>query len=137
MIRVMSPADNQPSFTHMASKTRLLPLFAIALLAMPMFSRGDVSEERGMSKRFIGKLNPTPGHTNECEFSIEIEPMTFKVNSLQNRYKVVRIRVENRMKEAIKLSGEEDSIEVEVAGGSAIRGVFNLQAQDGPLWDSL
>jgi hypothetical protein len=63
--------------------------------------------------------------------------VSFKLNSLKAKYKVVRIRVENRMSEPIKLSGDQDAIELEMDGGTVVRGTFNLRGQDGSLWDSL
>ena len=118
-------------------KSQFYALSTIALLLALMSSRGEVSGEKGRSSRFIGMLDPASSSMNQCEFSVEIERVSFKLNSLKDKYKVVRIRVENRMTAPIKLSGDQDAIELEMGSGTVVRGTFNLRGQDGPMWDSL
>lgn len=118
-------------------KSKFYALSTIALLSVLMSVRGEMSGESGRSSRFVGKLDPAASYTNQCEFSVELERVMFKLNSLKDKYKVIRIRVENRMSGPIKLSGDEDAIELELGDGKVVRGTFNLQGQDGSLWDSL
>ena len=118
-------------------KSKFYALSAIAFLAALMPVRGEMSGESGRSSRFVGKLDPAASYTNQCELSVEIEPVLFKLNSLKDKYKVIRIRVENRMSEPIKLSADKDAIELEMGGGNVVRGTLNLPGQDGSLWDSL
>ena len=118
-------------------KTKFYALSMIALLLVLMSARGEVSGERGRSSRFVGKLDPAASASNQCEFSVEIERVSFKLNSLKDKYKVLRIRVENRMSAPIKLSGDQDAIELEMNSGTVVRGTFNLRGRDGSLWDSL
>jgi hypothetical protein len=118
-------------------KSKFYVLSTIALFSALLSVRGEMSGESGRSSRFVGKLDPAASFTNQCEFSVEIERVMFKLNSLKDKYKLVRIRVENRMSGPIKLSGAEDGIELEMGDGNVVRGTFNLQGQDGSLWDSL
>lgn len=118
-------------------KSQFYALSTIAFLLALMSARGEVSGEKGRSSRFVGKLDPAASSMNQCEFSVEIERVSFKLNSLKDKYKVVRIRVENRMTAPIRLSGDQDAIELEMGNGTVVRGTFNLRGQDGSLWDSL
>lgn len=118
-------------------KSQFYALSTIALLLALMSARGEVSGESGRSSRFVGKLDPAASSMNQCEFSVEIERVSFKLNSLRDKYKVVRIRVKNRMSAPMKLSGDQDAIELEMDSGTVVRGTFNLRRQDGSLWDSL
>jgi hypothetical protein len=118
-------------------KSKILAFSAVALFSTVLSLRGDAGRQVGLTEKYVGQLNPNAGRTEQCEFSVEIERVTFRLNSLKNKYKVVRIRAENRMLESIKLSRDEDEIELELEGGEVVSGTFNLQKQDGPLWDEL
>lgn len=118
-------------------RSQFYALSTIAFLLALTPARGEMSGERGRSSKFVGNLDPAASFTNQCEFSVEIERVIFKLNSLKDKYKVVRIRVENRMSEVITLSGDQDAIELVIDGGIVVRGTFNLRGQDSSLWDSL
>jgi hypothetical protein len=118
-------------------KSQFYALSMIILLLALMSTRGELSGEKGRSKRFIGMLDPAASSMNQCEFSVDIERVSFKLNSLKDKYKVICIRVENRMSAPIKLSGDQDAIELEMGSGTVVHGTFNLRGQDGSLWDSL
>lgn len=118
-------------------KSRMFLLTGMALLAWLPLLRGDEGHESGQSIKMSGRLDPTASFAEQCDFSTEIEPVTFKLTSFKDKYKVVRIRVENRKGETIKLSAEKDGIELVLADGKVVKGTFNLKAQDGPVWDSL
>jgi hypothetical protein len=109
---------------------------AILLLLTLITVRSEMSGESGRTKTFIGKLDFADKSSNQCEFSVEIERVTFKLNAVNNKYKVIRIRVENRAAEVIRLSGDDDLIEVETADGKVVRGTFDLRRQDAAVWDS-
>ncbi len=109
----------------------------LALLAAIQLAHSDEAGEAGRSVQFRGELEPGASYTNRCEFSTEIEPLSFQLNTFKNQYKVVRLRVANYRSEAIKLSSEKDSIEMELKDGSVVGGMFNLQAQDAAMWDAL
>jgi hypothetical protein len=61
----------------------------------------------------------------------------FKLTWFKAKYKVVRLRVENRKGETIKTSVQKDVIELVLADGKLVEGTFNLKAHDGPVWGSL
>lgn len=118
-------------------KSRMFLLTGTALLACLPLLRGDEGHESGQSIKMSGRLDPTASFAEQCDFSTEIEPVTFKLTSFKARYKVVRIRVENRKGETIKMSAEKDAIELVLPDGKVVKGTFNLRAQNGPVWDSL
>ena len=109
----------------------------LVLLAWLPVLRADGGHEPGQSVKMTGRLDPTASFSDQCEFSTEIEPVSFKLTSFKNKYKVVRIRIENRKVQSIKLSPENDVIELVLADNSIMKGTLNLKAQDGLIWDSL
>jgi len=117
--------------------TRLAKWIGMMLLAVLLPARGEIGSEGGRSMYFRGRLDPGAAPNEPCVLDIEIEEIMFKLNSFKDKYKVVRIRVENGRKELLKLSAEKDAIELELSDGKTVRGTFNLQAQDGPIWDTL
>ena len=110
---------------------------AIILLTGRGFLHGDQGYEPGQSIKLIGRLGAADQFDDQCDFSTEIEPTTFKLTAFKDKYKVVRIRAGNRRAKSIKLSPEKDSIELIQADGKSVKGTFNLKAQDGKTWDSL
>ncbi len=118
-------------------KSRMFLLTGMAVLAWLPLLHGDEGHEFGQSIKMSGRLDPTARFAEQCDFSTEIEPVMFKLTSFKAKYKVVRIRVENRKSETVKMSAEKDSIELVLADGKLVKGTFNLKAQAGPVWDAL
>ena len=118
-------------------RTRFFMVGLLAMLVAAQPAHSDEAGEPGRSVQFKGELDAGASYTNRCEFSTEIEPLTFQLNSFKNKYKVVRIRVANHRSEAIKLSYEKDAIELELTNGSAVPGTFNLRDRDAAVWDAL
>jgi hypothetical protein len=110
---------------------------SMALFAGWLSLSADEAHERGQSIKFSGTIEPTADFSERCDFSTEIEPVTFQLTSFRTDYKVVRIRVANRKSEAIALSAEKDGIQLVLRDGSRVKGTFNLREHDGPVWDSL
>ena len=120
-----------------AVKPLFLSCIGALWLAALLPASAEVSGERGRSMYFRGQLEPNSSLTNRCEFSVELEPVTFELNAFRDKYKVVRIRVENWRKDKVKLSLEQDTIELQSAQGQVVQGTFNLRAWDPVAWDSL
>src|SRR6267142_769363 len=49
-----------------------------------------------------------------CHFMIELEPILFQINSVQNKYRVIRINIKNDSQVALKLSLDKDVVQVRV-----------------------
>jgi hypothetical protein len=118
-------------------KSRAYAWLGVFLLTALLPARGELSGEGGRAIRLLGKLDPSAAYTNQCEFSVELEPTTFALTAFKDKWKVVRIKVENLTKEPIKLSANEDSIDLESHDGGIVHGTFDLRAADAPAWDGL
>jgi hypothetical protein len=68
-------------------------------------------------------------------FSTELEKVLFRLNSVQNTYKVVRIRIDNRSKEALHLSRQKDTFEFYV-DDRVIPGIIDFSTFDPTVWDA-
>ena len=73
---------------------------------------------------------------SDCHFLVELEPILFQIDSVQNKYRAIRINIKNNSQSPLKLSLEKDSVQVRV-GSRVIRGSLNLADSDQPWWDGL
>lgn len=115
----------------------LLVIVGFVISFIPGISHCDVSRERGSLAEYAGSLRFGTDSSDRCDFSVSIERVIFLLTVFENKYKVIRIRVENRSANSIQLSSENDSIVLKTLKGEEVRGLFKLQEQDAPLWDSL
>lgn len=70
-------------------------------------------------------------------FSVALERMLFTLNSLENKYKVVRIQIENASKSPLPLSVEKDEMEIVLENGKTVTGILNIRKHDPELWNGL
>jgi len=68
------------------------------------------------------------------DFSSEINPILFLVNSMHGRYKVVEIKIKNWSKKKLSLSKESDKVAFD---SNRIEGILDLAKHDPTLWDSM
>lgn len=90
---------------------------------------------KGKTDRYIGEISIDGNLPGACIFSTEIEKVLFRLNSVQNTYKVVRIKIVNFSKIPLLLSAEKDKI-VLVYAHRNISGILNLVNHDPTLWDT-
>jgi hypothetical protein len=75
-------------------------------------------------------------------FKVELEPILFRLVSLQNKYKVIRVNVVNRSKKPLQLSLQDDRFQIRLgAPGSpnakVVNAVFDISRTDPDWWKSL
>lgn len=75
----------------------------------------------------------TPG---DCHFLVELEPILFQIESIQNKYRVIRINIRNDSQSPLRLSLEKDAVQVRV-DSRVIQGSLNLADSDQAWWDKL
>jgi hypothetical protein len=109
---------------------------ALLLITIPI--RAEMSGDDGARVlRLSGRLDEPATGPDECLFSTEFDPTMFKINSFKNKYKIVRIKVENRRAMPIRLSSMNDTVALELAGKKVVRGILTLQEADAATWDTL
>jgi hypothetical protein len=91
---------------------------------------------KGKTDRYKGQILLGQNWDEDCQFSIEIEKVMFHLNSVQNKYKVVRIKINNYSKKALHLSKEKDKIELHLPGNRSIPGILDLSNHDPTFWDT-
>jgi|SRR5262245_50755782 len=72
----------------------------------------------------------------DCHFLIEIEPILFQINSVQNKYRVIRINIRNESQVPFKLSVDKDSVQVR-SGSRTVKGSLSVASSDQSWWDGL
>lgn len=68
--------------------------------------------------------------------SIELEPILFPITSVQNRYRVIRVRIRNESSAVLRLSLAKDAIQVRV-GSRLVNGSFSVSDAEQAWWDGL
>jgi len=121
----------------MKSAKLLCSSLLVSLLLMEQPTSGSVSPEAGQPRRYVGGLNLGDAREERCEFAIEVDKIAFVLNSLENKYRLIRVRVDNFSKTPILLSPDKDSFELKVEENISVKGVLNLRKADPQLWDSL
>jgi hypothetical protein len=113
---------------------------AVAVVVLSMVlegpaTRGEMSGDRG---RPIVMQGTVPGENGQdrCRFSIEIERVSFLLNTVQSRYKLARLRFENNGTTPVALSVDRDRVEAEMGSGPPVPAVLNLQSGDSAFWDA-
>lgn len=106
-----------------------------ALLIVVGVALGDISGERGRPIVMQGVLREDGA--DRLRLSVEIERIGFVLNSVQGRYRLARVRVENLSASPMALSVDRDRLEAEPAGGAPVSAVLNLQGADSAFWDGL
>jgi hypothetical protein len=76
------------------------------------------------------------GNAGRISFSVELEPILFQLNTVQNRYRLVRIRIVNDSSAHLTLSGQDDKV-VLVSDSGEADAILNLGRRDAALWDGL
>lgn len=72
----------------------------------------------------------------DCDFRVELDPVLFQIQSVQNKYRVIRIKIQNYSESPLRLSLENDSVQVRV-GSHEIQGSLNVANSDQEWWDRL
>ena len=70
-------------------------------------------------------------------FDAELEPLLFRLATVRDKYRVVRIRILNTGTRPLVLSAGGDAVEVRFRSGSKVTGLLDLGARDAAVWDGL
>jgi hypothetical protein len=75
-------------------------------------------------------------------FKVEFEPILFRLVSVQNKYKVIRVNIVNRSKKPLQLSLQDDRIQIRVGppgspNAKVVNAVFDISRTDPNWWKSL
>ena len=108
-------------------------LWSVAVLGtVGLLAFGEIAGRTSRNKTFSGTATVGDG---ESRFSISIEPVSFGVNSVANKYKLLEISIENGSTTPLTLSSDQDRFEA-LVNGQAIPALLSLQRADSTLWNS-
>jgi len=74
------------------------------------------------------------GKAGAIVFSIELEPIPFQITTVQNRYRLVRIRMVNNGETPLALSAQSDKVLAFTSDGE-VEGILDVGRRDASLWD--
>ncbi len=106
----------------------------VAILAMPGAVMANGVKNKAVFLR--GVLGPDKHGSKNCELTSEFEPILFRLTSVENKYRVLRVRIVNRTSRNLALSRTADKVEV-VFGDERVNGVIDLPGHDQAFWKNL
>ncbi|MHC4066429.1 MAG: hypothetical protein ACYSUI_18285 [Planctomycetota bacterium] len=87
--------------------------------------------------RYVGKTLVDKDSRKVCELSVDIDRFLFMLNTVESKYRVIRIEVSNWRPKSIRLSRADDSITAVLEDGRKIAGILNLPEKDPKFWASI
>ena len=118
--------------------TRRMLLVLGFFLALNLALVTAIAADGGKAKNVIyqGEARPQNGN-GSSQFTIDTSPIIFYLGTVNNKYHVLLIRVKNDTNAPVKLSKDEDTIELRFPGAQPVKGILNLPATDRGSWDGL
>ena len=110
----------------------------LVLLALGLADASALFADGGKAKNVVYEASVrSAADDGNWQLSIDTSPIIFYLATVSNKYHVLLIRLKNNTKTTLKLSKDEDSIELQFDDGTKIKGLLNLPAADGATWDQL
>src|SRR5262249_52109711 len=129
------PPDAKHEEETMLRKVPFALLVACGLLLASTATLAEVGGEEGAEKEYLGDLALGKDREEICRFSIKIEEVTFQLNSFHDKYRIVRMRVQNYTDGRVSLSKEKDQIKArDSADRVSATGILDLSREDPMLW---
>lgn len=97
----------------------------------------ELAGEQGRPTVYQARVQLDPVSPEEIRLSIEVERVTFLLSSIEGRYRLIRLRVENATQTPLVLSRQNDRIEARLRDGRSLSGILDLRAADSAYWDGL
>src|SRR5688572_6096241 len=89
-----------------------------------------------VSVDYNGEVRSADG-VEQYRFNISIEPVMFRLQTMQGKYRMVRLRISNATSTPLALSADRDRLELLTRDGAAVAAVLNPQRSDTAFWDVL
>ncbi len=106
-------------------------------LLLLLLADASVLANGGKGKRIVYRGSVPAGDDPGLEFEAELEPLLFRLATVGDKYRVVRIRIRNTGLRSLALSATGDRMEVRFRSGPLLDGILDLGARDPTLWDRL
>ena len=107
---------------------RLVAYLGLVLLTSAVLANG------GKAKKYVYKAELPLGNKS-CKLEVEVNPVLFRLTTLNNKYHVLLIQSRNETGVPLKLS-PADKVEI-LLGGKRVQGILNLASSDVATWDGL
>ena len=106
------------------------------LFALDRRSSGSVAGNANPTITFLGEFRGADGR-DQYRFIVELERVMFRLLSVQNKYNLVRLRIQNLTAASLALSADKDRLDLLGKSGAPVQAVLNLQRGDSAWWDGL
>jgi hypothetical protein len=91
---------------------------------------------KGKMTFYGGAIPCANRRADSVSFSTELEHVLFRLNSVRNKYRVVRIKIRNNCNRDLVLDPAADSIQIHLKNG-VVTGFLDLERADAALWNDL
>jgi hypothetical protein len=113
----------------------VIVLAVLALVWVPELS-ALANGSKATRVRYGGTVPMGDGPGKTCQFEVEFEPLLFRLTTMRDKYRLIRVIVRNTSDRKLVLSLTADRMEVQLPAGPR-PAVLNLGTHDPELWDSL
>jgi len=117
-----------------------LPILHLVVLSLALFGPAPSSYGAGggvLNNPRVFFTTDRPGQPGDAVGAwVELQSILFRLTSVQGKYKVLPVLVENRGAEPIALSRSDDTFLV-LSEGRSVPGILQLSKVDREIWDSL
>jgi hypothetical protein len=96
----------------------------------------SIAGTASVSVDYNGEVRSADG-VEQYRFNISIEPVMFRLQTMQGKYKMVRLRISNATSTPLALSADRDRLELLTRDGASVAAVLNPQRGDTAFWDAL
>ena len=99
------------------------------------YLHGSIGGGKSIYTDYVAEVKGTT--TGTYQFDIAIEPLIFRLETMQGKYRLVRLKISNGTTTNLVLSADRDSIELVPHNGAAVAAVLNPLRLDPTFWGAL
>jgi hypothetical protein len=110
-------------------------LLLAALLVSGDAVVADIAGGRGGPTTLFGRIRGPEGRET-ASFEISYYREEFRLSSVRQKYKLVRMRVSNMAATPLRLSADRDKLTLVLPDNTTVAGLLDLQMADSTMWDS-
>jgi hypothetical protein len=122
----------------MISGLVMRPFLFVVAIGLSFLAPVVAAADGGKAKNAIYEASvPATTGSGSLDFRVDTSPIIFYLGTVNNKYHVLLVRVMNHTHAPLKLTKDQDTVELQFSDGQSVKGMLNLPAVDHATWDGL